>query len=312
MQVSAAMSLTGSKASRVNFFVVGAPKCGSTALYHFLAAHPEVDFGRRKEPHIFMGGLRLRGSTESIERYHLGYSFNDARRIYGDASIMHLYSEDSAGLIRDYNKDAKVLILLRPPREFIPSYFNEVVYNQIERDWPLRRGWELSGVSRDLRTVPAVCPDVRLLDYKSIANFDEQILRYQKHFEGSQIRIAFLDDIINRPRKFYLALQRYLDISDDGREVIPQRASTKAYSSDFYRMLVYSLKHPAVQSSWKKIRNQLGVSRRFGFVNRIQLTHTIKGVRADVDDLLLREIEAYYARSWERTEDLARQYALVS
>jgi hypothetical protein len=36
-----------------DFFVVGAPRCGSTAFCRYLAKHPAICFSRPKEPHYF-------------------------------------------------------------------------------------------------------------------------------------------------------------------------------------------------------------------------------------------------------------------
>lgn len=36
-----------------NFFIVGAPKCGTTSLAHWLAGHPQVFMSPVKEPHFF-------------------------------------------------------------------------------------------------------------------------------------------------------------------------------------------------------------------------------------------------------------------
>jgi len=36
-----------------NFFIVGAPKAGTTTLYHYLNEFPEIYFSKLKEPHYF-------------------------------------------------------------------------------------------------------------------------------------------------------------------------------------------------------------------------------------------------------------------
>ena len=36
-----------------DFFIVGAPKCGTTALAKLLNDHSEVEFSKEKEPHFF-------------------------------------------------------------------------------------------------------------------------------------------------------------------------------------------------------------------------------------------------------------------
>jgi hypothetical protein len=38
---------------RPQFFIVGAPKCGTTAMCHYLSQHPEIFISTPKEPHFF-------------------------------------------------------------------------------------------------------------------------------------------------------------------------------------------------------------------------------------------------------------------
>ena len=39
--------------TRPNFFIVGAPECGTTAMNDFLAQHPDIFMGYYKEMHSF-------------------------------------------------------------------------------------------------------------------------------------------------------------------------------------------------------------------------------------------------------------------
>ena len=36
-----------------NFLIIGASKCGTTALYYYLNQHPEISFSDLKEPKYF-------------------------------------------------------------------------------------------------------------------------------------------------------------------------------------------------------------------------------------------------------------------
>src|SRR5690554_4562039 len=54
-QNACARSLSGALTTVIkpDFFIVGAPKCGTTAMYQYLKAHPEVFMPAYKEPHYF-------------------------------------------------------------------------------------------------------------------------------------------------------------------------------------------------------------------------------------------------------------------
>lgn len=44
---------TAGMSSKPDFFIVGAPKCGTTALFRYLAAHPAVFIPELKQPNYF-------------------------------------------------------------------------------------------------------------------------------------------------------------------------------------------------------------------------------------------------------------------
>jgi hypothetical protein len=64
-----------------NFFIVGAPKCGTTAMAHYLSEHPDIFMSSPKEPHYFNFDFEDR-HTKKIEMYE--GIFSDA----GDAKII--------------------------------------------------------------------------------------------------------------------------------------------------------------------------------------------------------------------------------
>src|SRR3954468_25016760 len=50
-----------------NFFVVGAPKAGSTSLYHYLDQHPQVYMCPIKEPNYFASEIRPNNVSEELQ-----------------------------------------------------------------------------------------------------------------------------------------------------------------------------------------------------------------------------------------------------
>ena len=51
---------------RPDFFIVGAPKCGTTALSEYLRSHPNVFMTEPKEPMYFMPDLNVRGGSQAL------------------------------------------------------------------------------------------------------------------------------------------------------------------------------------------------------------------------------------------------------
>ena len=62
-----------------NFFIVGAPKAGTTSLYHYLAQHPDIYMSPLKEPTYF--SLELRPENfEQKTRARVEQSIEEVRR----------------------------------------------------------------------------------------------------------------------------------------------------------------------------------------------------------------------------------------
>ena len=110
-----------------DFFIVGAPKCGTTAMYEWLQAHPDV-FVPVKEIHYFGRDLAHRRPEVSAARYAELYE-GVGERIAGDVAVWYLLSESAAEEIHALNPDARIIIMLRRPAEMLHSLHSQLVYS---------------------------------------------------------------------------------------------------------------------------------------------------------------------------------------
>ena len=85
-----------------NFFIVGAPKCATTSMDHYLGQHPDIFMCPSKETHYFADDLYPRGTKCSWTRYS-GF-FADAKNeaIVGESSVFYMLSQTAAQAIRDF------------------------------------------------------------------------------------------------------------------------------------------------------------------------------------------------------------------
>ena len=56
-----------------NFLIVGAPKCGTTAMWKYLQAHPDVFLSPRKDMHYFGSDLRFSKRKRFSEAEYLQF-----------------------------------------------------------------------------------------------------------------------------------------------------------------------------------------------------------------------------------------------
>lgn len=101
--------------NKVSLFIVGAQKAGTSALNRYLIKYSEIISGYIKEINFFNHQENfLRGKNW----YHKQYErplFYKAKKTYLDATPQYLFDLDVAKKIYDYNRNAKIVILLREP-----------------------------------------------------------------------------------------------------------------------------------------------------------------------------------------------------
>jgi hypothetical protein len=109
-----------------NFFIVGAPKAGTTSLYEYLNKVPSVYMSPVKEPFYFLpssslipAGIRIRDRKKYLDLFRdaAGYT------AIGEASPAYLLDPESPQLIRSAVPNAKIIIMLRHPVERAFSHY---------------------------------------------------------------------------------------------------------------------------------------------------------------------------------------------
>src|SRR5947207_13310329 len=116
---------------RPDFFIVGAPKCGTTAMHQFLAQHPEV-FLAPKEVHFFGADLHLENDVQDLSTYL--ELFADAKNEFrvGEASVWYLYSRHAAKEIKQFSAGSRIIIQLRNPVDMVHSLHSQLLFSGVE------------------------------------------------------------------------------------------------------------------------------------------------------------------------------------
>ena len=94
--------------TRPNFFIVGGPKCGTTAMYEYLRLHPQVFMPDRKEPNYF-GRRTLTGRPLTEEKYLDLFKNSGTARFVGEASKLPLACKLAAQEMHEFSPYAKII-----------------------------------------------------------------------------------------------------------------------------------------------------------------------------------------------------------
>lgn len=180
---------------KVSFFIVGAPKCGTTALSDFLAQHPQIAM-LRKEMHHFGSDLQLRRERPSRADYEESIArLKPAARAIGDASVFYLRSELAAAEIKAYNPQARIFILLRHPLEAMFSLHAQLV-QMVDED--IRDFGQALAAEQDRRYGRRIPPHTHaafVLQYRQMVDFAPQISRYYNVFGREAVQVILQEDL---------------------------------------------------------------------------------------------------------------------
>ena len=198
---------------KVDFFIVGAPKCGTTSLAQYLAVHPQVFFSKNKEPYFFSNDLpswQFEKSLEEYEKYNFN-GFEDEGLVYGEGSTWYLYSDNAIKNIYEYNSSAKILLLLRNPAEMLHSLFEFRKYGGAEFDKPFSVVWGYNSLRKKGRKIPFQWKNEnKLLFYDEIAKYGNQLENILNYFDERQVKVIFFEDFIKDTSGVYEEVLEFL------------------------------------------------------------------------------------------------------
>ncbi|MFC3093838.1 hypothetical protein DRW07_10190 [Alteromonas sediminis] len=188
---------------RLDFMIIGAQKCGTTALASFLSEHSNIAIPAIKEVHLFDSEDYQPGmSTEAVNTRYAIY-FDDrfkhraasSETLFGEATPFYLFCPEIVKALHDYNPDLKVIIQIRDPVERAISHYQMEKNRKAENRSiafaflfePLRLG----------RIKPWLFTFARrTYSYLSRGKYYDQICIVRQYFNDDQILIVDNTDLL--------------------------------------------------------------------------------------------------------------------
>jgi uncharacterized small protein (DUF1192 family) len=195
-----------------DFFIVGAPKCGTTALYRCLEAHPQIFVPERKEIHYFGTDLYSPTYIRDLNEYlSLFADAGDARRI-GEASVWYLFSKRAAAEIKDFCSRAGIIIMLRNPVDMIYSLHSQHLYNGTEEIQDFAAALSAEDDRKRGRRLPENVSAAERLFYREVAMYTDQVNRYLKTFGRENVKVIIYDEFKKHPGRICRETFEFLSV----------------------------------------------------------------------------------------------------
>ncbi len=226
-----------------NFFVIGAPRSGTTSLYEYLDAHPDVSMSTVKEPDFFARpsldavhplGQQGTGALDEVAaadptlaaelaEYEGLFSGAGDEKRRGEASAIYLGHPTAAWHLRAFVPDAPLVAILRDPAERAFSHFihGRRIYAEYGRT---------SAVGADDRTVDEEFNRVVDMAYRDgvpeVARTDpevwirsglyfEHLTRWYSLFPTEQLLVALFEDLAGDPDDLMRRIFAFIGVDED-------------------------------------------------------------------------------------------------
>lgn len=204
-----------------NLFIVGQPKSGTSALFSFLKQHPQINACSVKEPQFFCKDFNsqyfhLSKTPRELENYLALYEQTSCR-YHMEASTAYLYSRVAADEICAFNPDARIIIMLREPVDFLYTYHKQLLRNscKFEEETDFVTALNLESQRHQGRALPRDVFEEKFLYYSERVKYVEQIERYYARFPRAQIKVIVYDDFKRDNRKVFADVQAFLGLEQD-------------------------------------------------------------------------------------------------
>jgi hypothetical protein len=199
-----------------NLVIAGAPKCGTTSLFAWLDAHPDVCGARVKETRFLVDPddpLFKRDSNfrdHGLAGYHSYFDGCDASSasIVVEATPVYLYQRTALEVLSSLDPTPQVLFLLRKPSERVYSHFlflrSKLV---LDRELSLR-----DFVARSRMRDPSLPHRGHAREVIAQSRYITYLETWAGHFPPSHLQILLFEDLRRDERAFMRALSEKLGI----------------------------------------------------------------------------------------------------
>jgi hypothetical protein len=270
-----------------NFFIVGAPKTGTTSLYKYLCQHPQIYMSSIKEPCYFASDVRMerlgdalqataKQRSEGLRAYLSGpmsgpaptgiitewtdylklFQNAGALKARGEASVCYLWSAAAAANISAKVPDAKIIMILRDPANRAYSeYLMGVTEGLVSASFRTQIARAIA--STDTTIGP-------LYPFLEHGRYYDQVKRYFDLFPRENIHILWYEQDWRQPRLLLGNIFRFLGIDSRFEVDLTRRLregrvprSIANYSLLKRSGIGHQIKRAIPQPVWRRLKNLL-------------------------------------------------------
>jgi len=192
---------------KVDFLIAGVQKGGTSSLDAYLRQHPQIRMADSKEVHFFDEEAHFATGAPDYEVYHRNFGVKDSALIYGEATPIYFYWSDSMRRIWEYNRNIKIIVLLRNPVERAWSHWRMETNrgaDSVPFAFAIRHETERTRVALPLQH--------RVYSYLDRGFYSEQIRRVRRVFDPTALLFIKSEEFFSAPSSIVERVLQFLKI----------------------------------------------------------------------------------------------------
>lgn len=286
-----------------NFFIIGAPKSGTTALSEYLRTHPNIFFSPIKEPEFFSTDISKRLPLDRQSYLALFSAVNPAvHKAVGEGSTGYLFSRVAAPEILKFNPDARFIVMLRNPVDLVQALHSEMCFWGGEDVRDFEAAWRLEARRRMGMNLPRHSwDDPRKLMYSDWGKLGEQMERLYSRVPRERVKVILFDDFAADTARVYAEVLAFLGVPSDGKHCFPAINENRALRfPSLHRALAMSLNFVRWALAAAGFRWKL----RLGLSQKLLALNTRPAKRRGISTAMRMELVDYFREDVRRLSEL--------
>ena len=185
----------------------------------YLSQHPDI-FMAEGEPHFFGSDIAFPDKVSSEKDYLNLFSRSSSEKWMGEKSTWYLYSRTAAEEIKEYNRDARILIQIRNPVDMVYSLHRHLLYNSLYTRETIPSFEQALNAQADRMKAfkkAFLLGNKEFMEpffYTQVPLYTEQIKRYVECFGWGRIHVIVYDDLKTNTLDTYKKVLQFLHIDD--------------------------------------------------------------------------------------------------
>jgi hypothetical protein len=222
-----------------DFFVIGAPKAGTTALHGALAQHPQLFQSAVKEPKFYLCDGRRpprsqqRGPGDAHSAQEWVWRRRDYEQLFdpapagmlrGESTPFYLYDLAAQRRIHDDVPQARLIAVIRDPIDRAYSNWMHLWSDGLEPIGDFEEAW----AAEDERVAAGWAP---FWHYRRLGLYGEQLAHALDLFGAQQVHVVRYRDLVDSPVQALDSVCRFLGVQTGLLTHVP-RQNSKAFALD--------------------------------------------------------------------------------